>query len=77
MPPGFTVSTQVCNIYLAGGNRVPDEIETEMAAKLAHLEADLGKKLGDAAKSATAVGPFRVEVLDARNDGHDPQPRPE
>ena len=47
VPPGFTVSTQVCNMYLSGGNRVPDEVETEMAAKLAHLEAEMGKKLGD------------------------------
>ena len=49
VPPGFTVSTQVCNMYLAGGNRVPDEVETEMAEKLARLESDMGKKLGDPA----------------------------
>ena len=49
VPPGFTVSTQVCNMYLAGGNRVPDEVETEMADKLARLESDMGKKLGDPA----------------------------
>ena len=49
VPPGFTVSTQVCNMFLAGGNRVPDEVETEMAEKLAHLESDMGKKLGDPA----------------------------
>ena len=48
VPPGFTVSTQVCNMYLAGGNRVPDEVEAEMAAALRHLESDIGKKLGDA-----------------------------
>ncbi len=47
VPPGFTVSTQVCNMYLSGGNRVPDEVEAEMAAKLAQLEAGMGKKLGD------------------------------
>jgi len=49
VPPGFTVSTQVCNMFLAGGNRVPDEVETEMAEKLAHLESDMGKQLGDPA----------------------------
>ena len=49
VPPGFTVSTQVCNMYLAGGNRVPDQVETEMAEKLARLESDMGKKLGDPA----------------------------
>ena len=49
VPPGFTVSTQVCNMYLASGNQVPDAVETEMAEKLAQLESDMGKKLGDAA----------------------------
>ena len=48
VPPGFTVSTDVCNIYLAGGNKVPDEIETEMAGSLKRLEADMDKNLGDA-----------------------------
>ncbi len=48
VPPGFTVSTQVCNMYLAGGNRVPDHVEDEMGAALAHLESEMGKKLGDA-----------------------------
>ncbi len=48
VPPGFTVSTQVCNMYLAGGNRVPDEVEQQMAGALAHLEAEMGKNLGDA-----------------------------
>ena len=48
VPPGFTVSTQVCNMYLASGNRVPDSVEEEMESALRHLESDMGKKLGDA-----------------------------
>ena len=48
VPPGFTVSTQVCNMYLAGGNKVPDDVEEQMAEALARLEKDMGKKLGDA-----------------------------
>ena len=47
VPPGFTVSTQACNMYLAGGNRLPDSIEEEMATALEHLESEMGKKLGD------------------------------
>ena len=49
VPPGFTVSTQVCNMYLAGGNCVPDSVEEEMARALAHLETEMGRKLGDPA----------------------------
>ncbi len=49
VPPGFTVSTQVCNMYLAGGNRVPDSVEEEMADALQHLESEMGKTLGNPA----------------------------
>jgi pyruvate,orthophosphate dikinase len=49
VPPGFTVSTEVCNIYFKNKNSVPKEIEQEMAESLAKLEAEMGKKLGDPA----------------------------
>ena len=48
VPPGFTISTEVCNIYFENKNSVPQEIEDEMAKGLAKLEKSLGKKLGDA-----------------------------
>src|SRR6266478_370879 len=47
VPPGFTISTDVCNIYFENGNRVPDEINQQVLAALAKLEARIGKKLGD------------------------------
>jgi pyruvate,orthophosphate dikinase len=47
VPPGFTISTQVCNIYFEKGNKVPEEVETQMAAALAKLEKEIGRKLGD------------------------------
>src|SRR5690349_23848055 len=47
VPPGFTISTEVCNIYFQNGNRVPDEINQQVLAALAKLEAQIGKKLGD------------------------------
>ncbi|MSV29045.1 MAG: pyruvate, phosphate dikinase [Bryobacterales bacterium] len=48
VPPGFTISTEVCNLYFEAGNRVPDEIEKQMNTALAKLEKQAGKKLGDA-----------------------------
>jgi pyruvate,orthophosphate dikinase len=47
VPPGFTISTEVCNIYFENGNRVPDEINQQVLAALAKLESQIGKKLGD------------------------------
>src|SRR6266403_4718209 len=49
VPPGFTISTQVCNIYFEKGNKVPEEVETQMAEALAKLEKEIGRKLGDTA----------------------------
>src|SRR5215471_18821933 len=47
VPPGFTVSTQVCNIYFKNGNAVPAEIHSEMLDRLKILEERMGQKLGD------------------------------
>jgi len=47
VPPGFTISTEVCNIYFENGNSVPAEINQQVLAALAKLEAQIGKKLGD------------------------------
>jgi len=47
VPPGFTISTEVCNIYFQNKNSFPKEIESEISASLAQLESATGKKLGD------------------------------
>jgi pyruvate,orthophosphate dikinase len=49
VPPGFTISTEVCNIYFQAGNRVPDEVKTQINAALDKLEREMGRKLGDTA----------------------------
>jgi pyruvate,orthophosphate dikinase len=47
VPPGFTISTEVCVIYFENGNKVPDEINDQVLKALAKLEKEIGKKLGD------------------------------
>ena len=47
VPPGYTISTEVCNIYFQNKYRVPAEIQQEADAALARLEEKMGKKLGD------------------------------
>src|SRR6516225_7726502 len=47
VPPGFTISTEVCNIYFENGNSVPEEINHQVLKALHKLEAQIGKKLGD------------------------------
>ena len=48
LPPGFTISTEVCTIYFENGNKVPQEIEDQMDVALRLLEERTGKKLGSA-----------------------------
>jgi pyruvate, orthophosphate dikinase len=47
VPPGFTISTEVCNIYFENKNSVPAEINQQVLSALAKLESQIGKKLGD------------------------------
>ena len=47
VPPGFTISTEVCNIYFQNNNKLPKEIEQEISQSLAQLEQQTGKTLGD------------------------------
>ena len=47
VPPGFTISTKVCNAF-AGTQSIPEEARAEVAAALARLEASMGARLGDA-----------------------------
>jgi pyruvate, orthophosphate dikinase len=49
VPPGFTISTEVCNIFFENKNQVPKEINDQVLAGLAKLEKQIGKKLGDPA----------------------------
>ncbi len=49
VPPGFTISTEVCNIYFQNKNSIPKEIDSEISVSLAQLETATGKKLGDPA----------------------------
>ena len=46
VPPGFTIATQVCNIYFQNGNSVPAEINEQMLEALGTLEERMGQKLG-------------------------------
>jgi pyruvate,orthophosphate dikinase len=48
VPPGFTITTEACNAYMAGGNTLPDGLMDEVAAARAVLESKMNKQLGAA-----------------------------
>jgi pyruvate,orthophosphate dikinase len=48
VPPGFTITTEVCALFYKAKNRIPKEVDAEIATNLSKLEKAMGKKLGDA-----------------------------
>jgi len=49
VPPGFTITTEECVSYLAGGSDFSAALRAEVAEALAHIERSVGKNFGDAA----------------------------
>jgi pyruvate,orthophosphate dikinase len=47
VPPGFTISTDVCKVYYENQNQLTAEIKEQSAKALALLEERMGQKLGD------------------------------
>src|SRR5579875_3130262 len=47
VPPGFTITTAVCNDYLARGREFPPGLMEEVRWALGHIERKMGKRFGD------------------------------
>jgi pyruvate,orthophosphate dikinase len=47
VPPGFTITTEVCIDYYRSGKRFPKGLEEAVAANVKLLEKETGKKFGD------------------------------
>jgi pyruvate,orthophosphate dikinase len=46
VPPGFTITTDVCTLYYKAGKRMPPQLLKEVKAQVAKLERAVGKKFG-------------------------------
>jgi phosphohistidine swiveling domain-containing protein len=49
VPPGFTITTEACRAYLAGGKKYPEGMWEQALEALHTVEAQTGKRLGDPA----------------------------
>ncbi|MGL5116925.1 MAG: PEP/pyruvate-binding domain-containing protein, partial [Beijerinckiaceae bacterium] len=56
VPPGFTLTAEVCTAYYDNGNAYPPELKGEVEAALAHVGTLAGRVFGD------AVNPLLVSV---------------
>eukprot|EP01105_Mastigella_eilhardi_P011755 TRINITY_DN26_c0_g1_i1.p1 TRINITY_DN26_c0_g1~~TRINITY_DN26_c0_g1_i1.p1 ORF type:complete len:899 (+),score=259.29 TRINITY_DN26_c0_g1_i1:121-2697(+) len=49
VPPGFTITTEVCKAYYTVGKKLPAGLMDNVRKHIAYVEGKSGKKLGDAA----------------------------
>ncbi len=49
VPPGFTISTEMCARYYEEGERFPDSLREEVAQGIAHIQGITGRRFGDIA----------------------------
>ena len=47
IPPGFTITTEICEKYYEAGRRLPDGLMEEVRNSMRRLESLAGKKFGD------------------------------
>ncbi|MFQ5722538.1 MAG: PEP/pyruvate-binding domain-containing protein, partial [Candidatus Aminicenantales bacterium] len=47
VPPGFTISTEVCNLFARSKGKLPAEVKKEVLVNLKRLERVSGQKFGD------------------------------
>ena len=48
VPPGFTITTEVCTAFYKNNRHYPDGLEAEVRKALTRVEEGLGRKFGDA-----------------------------
>ncbi|NBP88314.1 MAG: pyruvate, phosphate dikinase [Planctomycetia bacterium] len=65
VPPGFTITTQVCIDYYTNGKKFPAGLEDQIAAYLKTTEKETGKKFGD---------PKNALLLSVRSGARDSMP---
>ncbi len=62
VPPGFTITTEVCTYYYANKRSYPPSLRAQMQAGVAAIERQTGKKFGD------VTNPLLVSVRSGARD---------
>ena len=78
VPPGFTIATERLQRVLRATRQIPDRgARTRSTRRSRASRRRMGARLGDADGAAPRERPLGRARVDARDDGHHPQPRPE
>src|SRR5580765_585897 len=74
VPPGFTITTEVCTYYYDHGRKYPAQLRGDVEKHLQRVESILGARFGEPIARLRAV---RRTQLHAGHDGDDPERRPQ
>ena len=74
VPPGFTITTEVCTAYYENNQQVSRRTQGAGDAALAAIEKAVGPEFRRPAQSAAGFGPLRRACLHAGHDGHRAEP---
>ncbi len=50
VPPGFTITTELCRAFYDAERHYPDDLEDQVRAGIRHIEASVGARFGEAEK---------------------------
>ncbi len=70
VPPGFTISTEVCDIFYNNKKKLPNNIIKAIDKELKKIEKNTKKKFGDLKKSSLSISQVWRKNIDARDDGY-------
>ena len=75
VPPGFTITTEVCTYYYDHGQAYPPELKAQVDRGARPGRPARGPNLRRCAEPAAGLGALRRPRLDAGHDGHRAQSR--
>ena len=78
VPPGFTITTEMCARYYAQGRELSPTACAPRSPTASPISSrSTGKQVRRRRRSAARLGPLGRARVDAGDDGHRPQPRPQ
>lgn len=75
VPPGFTITTEVCDLYYKNKQKLPTGLMVEVKRNVGIMEKELGKKFGDTKSPLLVSVRLRCRLFDAGHDEHDLESR--
>jgi phosphoenolpyruvate synthase/pyruvate phosphate dikinase len=70
VPPGFTITTEVCTYFSENGKTYPKDLRLQVETALAEVGRITGKKIRRWRESAARLGALGRARVDAGHDGY-------